>query len=113
MAAADPAGPPPITTRSNALFMLPRNSCETEEVMGCDLNLGGCTFAKIPAHLFHGVSAPHRRRCVMARETAAIDRFARISQRKMRRMPSQIVDHDGVLRHPQSFIHEEHNLIRF
>ena len=48
----------------------------------------------------------------MTSKPAAINGFAGIRQRKVDRMPVQVVEQDGLSRHPQRLIHKADHLIR-
>ena len=105
MAAAAPAGPPPITIRSYTRQRLPRDRAHAEKIMTANLHMCCCSPPKHLFHFFDGVRLSHGSRGVMACEAAAIERIGRVRQRQMHRASHKIVDEHSDTADAQRFVH--------
>src|SRR3954469_11523094 len=112
IAAADPAGPPPITTRSNVLLMFPRNRCHAEQVMRRDLHPLRFTFFEKPSHFILRIGTPDRHRSIVSGQSAAHKRHCYIDECEVHRVTAQVIDQHGALGDTQRLVRELGDLLR-
>src|ERR1700682_200421 len=93
--------------------VLPGNPSHAEEIVCPNLERLGLVLGQKALHLLYCIRSAHRRRRIVTRYTAAVDRASGLGNSQMHRMPYQIVDEKSVTRHAQCFVSERNNLLRF
>src|SRR5215469_13148589 len=114
IAADAPAGPPPMTTRSNSgcavtitlSKLLPNEDAHAKQKVPGDLNAPCRYSGQQSSHFVDRVGTAHRGRRVVPGDTAAEQRQSEIDQREMQSAADQVVNEYGLSRHAKCFCNE-------
>src|ERR1041385_3672408 len=99
--------------QSDHIGLLPNDHSHAEKKKLSDLNVFcGGNAGQNCSDLLHSVSPLDRSHGIMPGNSAAVNRCSKITERKVDRMPLQIVNKKCMARHAQTFLGETNNLSR-